>query len=150
MQTSDKPKHFLVHYPLRSCLDGNLVKSCIFSFHLFAMSEYQYAEMNDFPRFVSPGYILRKMVQGCELIYIILLKSVAILKLQVVKCSRSSREVSQSVRIDWKHFLSRVRVSVWPSNFLYAKKTPRNYREDRVSVKCLLNEQTSDPMKWGR
>ena len=33
----------------------------------------------------------------------------------------------------------------------YTRKTPKNYREDQVSCKCLLNyEQASDPSKWGR
>ena len=35
--------------------------------------------------------------------------------------ARSSREMSLTVRIVWKHIMSRVRVSVRPSNFVYAK-----------------------------
>ena len=38
----------------------------------------------------------------------------------------------QTVRIDWKHIMSRVRVSVRPSIF-YARKTPKYYREYRVA-----------------
>ena len=48
---------------------------------------------------------------------IILLKSVAVCKLQVAILAQSSRELSQTVRIDWMQILSRVRVSVRPSNF---------------------------------
>ena len=33
--------------------------------------------------------------------------------------------------------------------FLYTQKTPKNYREDRPSRKCLLNEPESDPSKRG-
>ena len=72
MQTSDKPKHFLVHYRLRSCLDGNLVKSCTFSFHLFAMREYQYAEINNPKICLSSIYITEDGSRYCcQLIYII-------------------------------------------------------------------------------
>ena len=48
--------------------------------------------------------------------------------------------MSQTVRIDWKHILSRVRVSVRPSNFLYAKKI-QNIRELRVAHGCLYPPQ---------
>ena len=54
---------------------------------------------------------------------IICLKSVAVRKLQVAILARSPREMSQTDRIVWKHILSRVRVSVRPRIFLYAKKT---------------------------
>ncbi len=50
---------------------------------------------------------------------IILLKSVAVHKLQVAIIARSS----QTVRIDWQHLLSRDRASVRPSNFFYPKNT---------------------------
>ena len=43
---------------------------------------------------------------------IILLKSVAVRKLQVAILARSSREISQTARIDCRPFLSRVRISV--------------------------------------
>ena len=80
---------------------------------------------------------------------IILLKSVAVRKRQVAILARPSREMSLTVRIDWKHFFSRVRVSDRPSNcFLYAKNT-KMYREDRISRNCLLNEQASAPSKRG-
>ena len=49
--------------------------------------------------------------------------SVAVSKLQVAIIARSSREMSQTVRIDRKHIMSRIRVSVRPSNFLYAENT---------------------------
>ena len=53
-------------------------------------------------------------------------------KLQVAIIARSSREMSQTVRIDRKHILSRVRVSFRHSIYLYAKN-PQNYREYRVA-----------------
>ena len=71
---------------------------------------------------------------------IILLKSVGVSKLQVAIHAQSSREMSQTVRIDWKHILSRVRVSVRPSNFFIRKNT-QNYREYWVArVNVNLNE----------
>ena len=63
----------------------------------------------------------------------ILLKSVAVSKLQVAIIARSSREMSLTLRIDWKHFLSRVRVSVRPRNGFHTRKTHKSYRE------CLSN-----------
>ena len=50
--------------------------------------------------------------------------------------------MSQTVRIDWKHIMSRVRVSVRPSNFLYAKNTQNLGKPDRRRV-CLF-EWSSD------
>ena len=44
--------------------------------------------------------------------------SVAVRKLQVAILARSSQEISQTVRINRRSFLSRVRISVWPSQFL--------------------------------
>ena len=58
--------------------------------------------------------------------------SVDVSKLQVAIIAPSSREVSHTVRINWKHIMSRVRVSVRPSYFLYEKNT-KNYREYRVA-----------------
>ena len=49
--------------------------------------------------------------------------------------ARSSREMSQTVRIDLKHFLSRVRASVRPSIFLCEKhQKTRGNRVARASV----------------
>ena len=67
--------------------------------------------------------IISMHVSGCWctniIIYtqltIILLKSVAVRKLQVAIFARSSREISQTVRIVWQYILSRVCVSVRPS-----------------------------------
>ena len=47
------------------------------------------------------------------------------------------RLMSQTVRIDCKHFLSRVRVSVRTSNFVYAKNT-NNSREPCRLRECLF------------
>ena len=49
--------------------------------------------------------------------------SVNVHKRQVAILARSSREMSQTVRIDWRYILSRVRVSVRPSNFFICKNT---------------------------
>ena len=49
-------------------------------------------------------------------------KSVDVLKLQVAILARSPREMSQTDRILPRYILSRVRVSVRPIIFLYAKK----------------------------
>ena len=66
--------------------------------------------------------------------------SVILSKLQVTILARSSREMSQTVDIDWQQFLSRVRVSVRPTHFLYTKNT-QNYREYQVaSATVYLNE----------
>ena len=48
--------------------------------------------------------------------------------------------MSQTVRIDRKHILSRVHVSVRPRHFLYKKNT-QNYREYRIAYATVyLNE----------
>ena len=59
--------------------------------------------------------------QIISILYFILRLSVAVSKLQVAILARSSREMSQTVRIDWKHF-ARVRVSVRPRYFLIREK----------------------------
>ena len=66
---------------------------------------------------------------------IILIKSacLSISKLQVAILARSSREMSQTVRIDYRSFLSRVRISVRPSNFFYAKNTHKLSRKPSLA-----------------
>ena len=49
--------------------------------------------------------------------------SVDVRKLQVAILARPSLEMSQTVCIDWQYILSRVRVSVRHSHFLYSKNT---------------------------
>ena len=71
--------------------------------------------------------------------------SVGVSKLQVAILARSSREMSQTVRIDWQYILSRVRVSVTPIHFLYAKNS-QNYREYRVAARCLFEWSTDRPL----
>ena len=51
--------------------------------------------------------------------------SVAVRKRQVAVLARSSREISQTVRIDCRSFLLRVRISVRPSKFFIGKKYPK-------------------------
>ena len=48
---------------------------------------------------------------------------VALRKLQVTILTRSSRDISQTVRIDCYSFQSRVHISIRPSEFLYRRKT---------------------------
>ena len=48
--------------------------------------------------------------------------SVGVRKLQVAILARSSREMSLTDRILQRYILSRVRVSVWPSNFFIREK----------------------------
>ena len=70
---------------------------------------------------------------------IIILKYVAVSELQVAILVRLSREMSQTVRIDWQYILSWARVSVRPSIFFYKRKTHKICRDDRVPYKCLFN-----------
>ena len=57
----------------------------------------------------------------------------AFAKLQVAILARSSRKMSLTVLIVWQYILSRVRVSVWPRIFLYAKN-PRGNLAASASV----------------
>ena len=67
---------------------------------------------------------------GIDIYTIICLKSVNVRRLQVAILARSPREMSQTDRILPRYFLSRVRVSVRPRIFLYAKKLPNHSRPD--------------------
>ena len=51
--------------------------------------------------------------------------SVAVSNLQVAILARSSREMYQTVCIDWKHFLSRVHILVRPRHFFIREKHPK-------------------------
>ena len=71
--------------------------------------------------------------------------SVAVRKLQVAILARSSQEMSQTVRIDCRSFLSRVRISVWPNNFCIGEKqpntiveteSPANMSHSSVTARC--------------
>ena len=76
---------------------------------------------------------------GIRNIYtIILFKSAGVSKLQVAILARSSREMSQTVRIDWKHILSRVCVSVRPRNFFIREKHPKLSRIPSHPCQCLV------------
>ena len=75
------------------------------------------------------------MLTICDNLYY---KSVGVSKLQVAILARSSREMSQTVRIDLKHILPRVRVSVRPSNFCIRKKHPK--------LHCIANTESPAPM----
>ena len=61
-------------------------------------------------------------------------------KLQVAILARSSREMSQTVRIVWQYILSRVLVSVWPSNFVICEKHPKPRRNRVACASVYLNE----------
>ena len=65
---------------------------------------------------------------------IICLKSVGVRKLHVAILARSPREMSQTDRILPRYILSRVRVSVRPRIFLYAKKN-----QTRVARKLFIS-----------
>ena len=85
---------------------------------------------------------------------IILLKSVEVGKLQVAILARSSREMSQTVLIAWKHILSQVRVSVRPSNFFIREKHKPS--GNRIALACLFEwnsdahcRQRSGPSRLG-
>ena len=70
--------------------------------------------------------LLQREEQGAFIYPIICLKSVClsgdVRKVQVAILGRLPREMSQTDRILPKYFLSRVRVSIRPRIFLYAKK----------------------------
>ena len=59
--------------------------------------------------------------------------------LKVAIVARSSREISQTVRIDWQYIMSRVRVSVRPGNVFIKKTNQKLSRKPslvQVSVEC--------------
>ena len=62
------------------------------------------------------------------IILLICLKSVGVRKLQVAILALSPREMSLTDRILPRYTMSRVRVSVRPIIFLYAKKKPNQSR----------------------
>ena len=76
----------------------------------------------------------------------ILLKSVGVSKLQVAIIARSSRVMFQTVRIDWKHILSRVRVSVRPSNCFIREKHPKLSRIPSRPRQCLFEWSSDLPL----
>ena len=73
----------------------------------------------------EPETVRLRWKKDCIIYTIILLKSVGVGKLQVAIIVPSSREMSQTVRINRKHILSRVRVSIRPSNFCVREKHPK-------------------------
>ena len=85
-------------------------------------------------------------ISGAIIYTIILLKSAAVRKLQVAIIAQSYREMSQTVRIDWQHFLSRVCDSVRPSNLLYAKNTKNALKPGRLR-ECLFQWARDRPQK---
>ena len=81
---------------------------------------------------------------------IILLKSVClsvgVRKRQVAILARSSREISQTVRIDWQYILSRVRVSVRPSMcFTFIRENPPKTiaKTDPHASVCWMNQRVT-------
>ena len=64
--------------------------------------------------------------------------TVAVSKVQVAILARSFRDMSQTVRIDGKHILSRVRVSVRPSNFVISEKHQKQSRIPSRPRDCLF------------
>ena len=74
--------------------------------------------------------------------------TVGVRKRQVAILARSSWEMSLTVRIVWQYILSRVRVSIRPSIFLYAKNI-QNYSEHRVAHASGQLNRTSDAGNCG-
>ena len=68
-------------------------------------------------------------------------------RLQVAILARSPREISQTDRILPRYFLSRVRVSVRPRIFLYAKKLPNHSRPDHWPSAPLTVKQRRNNLK---
>ena len=94
--------------------------------------------------FVSPTYP--------QQYYIILFKYVChstFAKLHVAILARSSQEISQTVRIDRRSFLSPGRISVPSNKFFYNRKTPKNYRGTKQPGSVHLNEPASNLSKRG-
>ena len=77
-----------------------------------------------YPSISAGSVYVHDYTMNCDTIYtIILLKSVCLS--QLANCRSQfllDRLMSQTVRLDRKHFLSRVRVSVWTTNFLIREK----------------------------
>ena len=69
-------------------------------------------------------------------------------KLQVAIIARLSREMSLTVRIVGQYILARVRVSIRPSIFLFAKNI-QNYSEYRVAHASVQLTRTSDAGNCG-
>ena len=69
--------------------------------------------------------------------------SVDVRKRQVIILARSSRGMSQTGRSDCRSFLSRVCISIRPSNF-YMQKTPKNNSRKPCRPRDCLFEWTSD------
>ena len=70
--------------------------------------------------------------------------SVGVSKLQVTILAQSSREISLTVRIIWQYFLSRVRISVRPSNFFICEKHPKPWGNRVASM-----DASRTGKKWG-
>ena len=70
----------------------------------------------------------------------------AVSKLQVAILAQSSWEMSQTVRIDWKHFLSRVRISVRPRHFWIREKHPKTIANTESPADCSLEYKPVTPV----
>ena len=85
-------------------------------------------------------YFLLPLCTSFIIYTIILLKSVClsvgVRKLQVAILARSTREMAITVCIVWQYILSRVRVSVRPSNCFVRKKHPTS-RGNRLASVCV-------------
>ena len=88
----------------------------------------------------SAGTCRCPFMAGTTIYTIILLKSVGVRKRQVAILARSSREMSLTVCIVWKHILSRVRISVRPSNFFIREKHLKPWVNRVVSVCVYFND----------
>ena len=71
--------------------------------------------------------------------------SVTVSKLQVTVLALSSRDISETVRIDCHSFVSCLRISVWPINFFMGGKNKK--RVQKPSHHANIQLIASDPSK---
>ena len=84
-----------------------------------------------------------KFLSSLSILSFFLNLSVAVSKLQVAILARSSREMYQTVRIDWRSILSRVRVSIRPRHF-FTRKTPKTIAKPESSASvCWMNQRAT-------
>ena len=76
--------------------------------------------------------------------------SVGVSKWQVAILARSSREMSLTVHIDRQYILSRVRVSVRPSNLFIRENPQKLSRIPSCPARCLFERSTDRPLSRQR
>ena len=134
----DKVKHYYFNstthtYYYGYCIDllFSINESMKFDFTLVEPPDGMYGAMQaDGSWNGMVNELIQDVSDGKRIFTIIILKSVClsvvVRKLQVAILARSSREISQTVRIDCRSFLSRVRISVRPSTLKNPKMSTKN------------------------